>query len=231
MSRTFTAVCRDGTEKSITFKLVSLANGSLMVLCEDVTQCQQAREALIESENRFQQLVEHAADALFLHDKGKIIEVNQQACNSLGYTREDLLKMAVADLEVAINSQDLQKSWEHESKSPVTLRGTHRRKDGSTFPVEVRADDIIYGGRRLRLALVRDITERLEAGKALRQSELKYRRLVVAAPFGISIIGTNGRYKYLNPRFEKLFGYTIEDIPTGREWFPKLFRTPPTGKW
>ena len=96
-------------------------------------------------------------------------------------------------------------------------------RDGSTFPVEVRAGDIIYGGRHLRLALVRDISERLEAEEALRQSELKYRRLVVAAPFGISIIGTDGRYKYLNPKFERMFGYTLEDIPSGREWFPKAF--------
>ena len=83
--------------------------------------------------------------------------------------------------------------------------------------------DIIYGGRRLRLALVRDITERLEAEEALRQSELRYRTLVVAAPFGISIIGKNGRYKYLNPKFEEMFGYTLDDIPTGREWFAKAF--------
>ncbi len=55
------------------------------------------------------------------------------------------------------------------------------------------------------------------------ESELKYRRLVVAAPFGISIIGTDGRYKYLNPKFEKMFGYTLNDIPTGRQWFPKAF--------
>jgi PAS domain S-box-containing protein len=226
MSRTFTAVCKNGAEKIITFKLVALANRSRMVLCEDVTECHQAREALLESERQIRQLVEHAPDALFLHDKGKIIGVNQQACNSLGYTREELQTMAVADIEVAINPHDLQKSWERKPKSPVTLRGTHRRKDGSTFPVEVRAGDIIYGGRHLRLALVRDISERLKIEEALRQSELKYRTLAKAAPSGISIIGKDGRYKYLNPKFIKMFGYDLEDIPTGREWFPKAFPDP-----
>ncbi|MDD5641372.1 MAG: PAS domain S-box protein, partial [Syntrophales bacterium] len=169
--------------------------------------------------------VEHAADAFFVHDQGKILEVNQQACNSLGYSREELLKMTVADLEVSISSDDLRKSWE-QPKSPVTIRGTHRRKDGSTFPVEVRAGNIIYGGRHLRLALVRDITERLEAEEAVRQSEIKYRTLAEAAPSGISIIGKDGRYKYLNPKFEELFGYTLADIPTGREWFSKAFPDP-----
>jgi len=187
-----------------------------------IVERQQSQEALIESEKRFRQLVEYAADAFFLHDKGKIIEVNQQACNSLGYTREELQKMTIADLEVDISSEDLQKSWE-QPKSPVTIRGTHRRKDGSTFPVEVRAGDITYDGRSLRLALARDITERLQAEEALKQSEIKYRTLVEAAPFGISIIGKDGRYKYLNPKFEELFGYTLEDIPTGRDWVAQAY--------
>jgi PAS domain S-box-containing protein len=226
LSRTFTAVCKDGTEKVITFKLVALANRSRMVLCEDVTECYQAREALTESERGFRQLVEHAADALFLHDKGKIIEVNQQACNSLGYARKELQKMAISDIEAAISPHDLQKLWECKSKSPVTLRGTHRRKDGSTFPVEVRAGDIIYGGRHLRLALARDISERLKIEEAFRQSEIKYRGLAEAAPSGISVIGKDGRYKYLNPKFIKMFGYDLDDIPTGREWFPKAFPDP-----
>jgi PAS domain S-box-containing protein len=186
----------------------------------------QAEEASIESEKRFWQLLEHAADALFLHDKGRIIEVNQQACDSLGYTREELLKLTIADIEVAISSLDLQKLWEHQTDSQITIRGVHRRKGGSTFPVEVRAADIIYSGRPLRLALVRNITERLEIEEALRQSEMKYRTLVEAAPSGISIIGKDGRYKYLNPKFEKIFGYNLADIPTGREWFPKAFPDP-----
>jgi PAS domain S-box-containing protein len=223
MSRIFTVVCKNGTEKVINFKLVPLPNRSLMVICEDVTECHQAQDALVESERRFRQLVEHAADAVFLHDKGKITMVNQQACRSLGYDREELENMTIADIEVAINPQELQKSWGDQAKSPVTIRGVHRRKDGSTFPVEIRAADILYGGRQLRLALARDITERLKIEAALSQSEIKYRTLVEAAPSGISIIGKDGRYKYLNPKFIRMFGYSLEDIPTGREWFPKAF--------
>jgi PAS domain S-box-containing protein len=223
MSRIFTVVCKNGTEKIVNFRLVALANRSRMVLCEDVTECHQARQALVESERRFRQLVEHAADAVFLHDKGKIIMVNQQACTSLGYAREELQKMTIADIEAALGPQELQKSWKKQSKSPITIRGVHRRKDGSTFPVEVRAGDIIYDGQHLRLALVRDITDRLKIEEALGQSEIKYRNLAEAAPSGISIIGKDGRYKYLNPKFINMFGYNLDDIPTGREWFPKAF--------
>jgi PAS domain S-box-containing protein len=221
--QTFTVTCKDGTEKIINFRPVSLESGSQMVIYEDITDRHRAQEALIESERRFGQLVEHAADELVLHDNGRIIEVNQQTCDDLGYSREELLKMTVFDLEAGISPQDLQKIWEQKTASPFTVRGVHRRKDGSTFPVEVRVARFIYGGRSLLLALARDITERLQAEEALRQSELRYRRLVVAAPLGISIIGPNGRYKYLNPKFEKMFGYTLDVIPTGREWFLKAF--------
>ena len=78
-------------------------------------------------------------------------------------------------------------------------------------------------GSALVLKVGIDITERRQAEEALYQEKERYRILVEAAPSGISIIGKDGRYKYLNPKFERLFGYTLEDIPTGRDWFPKAF--------
>ncbi len=81
-------------------------------------------------------------------------------------------------------------------------------------------------GSLLVLEVGIDITKRLHAEEALRQSEIKYRTLVEAAPSGISIIGKDGRYQYLNPKFTKMFGYTLDDLPTGREWFRKAFPDP-----
>ena len=55
---------------------------------------------LHESEQRFRRLVDNAADAFFLHtEEGKILDVNKQACESLGYTREELLSMTIADID------------------------------------------------------------------------------------------------------------------------------------
>jgi len=60
--------------------------------------------------------------------------------------------------------------------------------------------------------------------KALQESEERYRILVEESPLGVSLIGKDGSYRYLNPKFVEIFGYTLEEIPTGKEWFRKAYR-------
>jgi len=93
------------------------------------------------------------------------------------------------------------------------------RKNGDEFPMRLEARNIPYKGENVRTVEFRDITERKLADKALRESEEKFRTLVEKSPLGISLIGNDGQYKYVNPQFTKIFGYTIEDTPTGKEWF------------
>ena len=145
-----------------------------------------AQEALQESESRFRQLVEQAVDAFFLHDMdGRLIDVNRQACDSLGYTRNELLEMSVTDIEVAHPPEPLETRLdEMEVGTAVILDASHRRKDGSTFPVEVHVGVIDSGGRKLALALARDVTERHEAERKLEQVQ------VLAQAWKMEALGT-----------------------------------------
>ncbi len=68
-----------------------------------------------------------------------------------------------------------------------------------------------------------DLTERKRAEQALRESEAKFRTLVEKSPLGIALIGDGGDVEYINPQFTNIFGYTIEDIPTGKSWFKKSY--------
>jgi PAS domain S-box-containing protein len=115
------------------------------------------------------QIIDRAGDALFLHDlEGKILEVNRQACLSLGYTREELIRLTVADIEADYPAQSLPDLWKEITRAgPVTLHGVHRRKDGVTFPVEIRLGGVEQGERLLMLASVRDITQRERAERSL----------------------------------------------------------------
>ena len=151
----------------------------VLAIVRDVTERKRTEETLRESEERFRTLVEHAADAFFLHDlKGKLVDVNQRACDSLGYTREELLALSVPDVEIDYDSRRVGELWNPMVPGvPVTAEGTHRRKDGTTFPVEVRLGMFELGGRQFMLALARDVTERKRAEEELRNSREQLRNL------------------------------------------------------
>jgi PAS domain S-box-containing protein len=130
---------------------------------------------LRQSEGRFRLLVDQAADAMLLWDAtGRIIDVNRRACESLGYTRPRLLSMNLSQLEVGIDQQELAQIPARAAQGPLTLAGTHRRADGTEFPVEARIGLMEWAGQTLVLALARDISDRLHAEKLLlEQSHLR----------------------------------------------------------
>ncbi len=149
-----------------------------------------------ESERRFRHLVDNAGDAFFLRtEQGKILDVNRRACDSLGYTRKELLSMTIMDVDVTFGSINLaQYSKRPAEEYPLTFEGAHRRKDGTAFPVEIRLAPLDLGGQRLMLALARDITDRKRAETALREEQRVLRDMLE-----------------LHERDRKLMAYEIHD--------------------
>jgi PAS domain S-box-containing protein len=134
--------------------------------CQDITKRKEAEEALRQSEERYRRLVEQAVDSFCIIDReGKILDVNQETCDSLGYSREELLGLSIPDIcpesTLPLSDEDWDR-WVH-NPTPVTLERTLQRKDGSTLPVEIRVGLIELNNRHLIFALARDMTERKEA--------------------------------------------------------------------
>jgi PAS domain S-box-containing protein len=133
------------------------------------------------SEQRFRLLVENAADGFFLHDdNGRILNINQRASELLGYSREELLKMNVMDFEVGFQPEEHHElTWKRPASDfPINVDGVHRRKDGSTYPAEIRINCLETGGNRLIMAIARDVTERKAAEEALRKEQRFLRHLI-----------------------------------------------------
>ncbi len=141
----------------------------MATFARDTTERQKAEAALRESEGRFRHLVEQAGEAIFVYDlTGRLIDVNQEACDSLGYPRSQLLTMSTRDIDPDPESEKTADRWKNMVPGvAVTLEGTLRRQDGTTFPTEARVAVFRSEGQKLVLALVRDITERKRAQETL----------------------------------------------------------------
>jgi PAS domain S-box-containing protein len=143
----------------------------------DITERKRAEQELREGETRFRTFVDHAGDALFVYDleQKTVVDVNREACKSLGYTRQELVGNTPAAYHLDSYQAEME-SVAQRAMAGETVFDTHwhMRKDGTVFPVEVHTTLVSYTGRGFLLMVARDISDRLQAEeqrKRLRQLE------------------------------------------------------------
>jgi two-component system, sensor histidine kinase and response regulator len=190
------------------------APGYLIAIVQDISQRKRLEEALRESERRFRTFVDHATDAFFLQDDQLVIvDVNRQACLSLGYTRDELVGMTPLDFDPDVTPAMLEEFGRRlDTGEMLVFESRHRRNDGSVFPVEVRGRPFWEGGRRLTVALARDITVHKRAEEVLRESERRFRILAEALPHMVWTAQPDGATDYYNARTTEYTGLTSEQL-------------------
>jgi len=139
----------------------------------DITERKRVEEALRLTQFAF----DKASIAIFRSGMGEqILNVNEQACKSLGYSREELCKMRIIDIDPFVSVEDLNNLWQKIlEKGVITFEATHRRKDGTTFPVEITANLLEFEGNKYSITFVRDITSQKndEKQKAMIEAHLR----------------------------------------------------------
>ena len=196
--------------------------------CTDITALRHTEAALRASEQRFRVFVDHAADAFFLQDdRGRILDVNRQACEGLGYTRDELIGMTPADFDLdltpALVEDRIRTLMAGET---VAFEARHRRKDGTVFPVEVRGKAFWEGGRGFLVSLARDVATRKQAEAAARAAEDLLRLITDNLPALISYIDRDFRYRLNNRAYEDWFhhpraemaGRHVRDVLGAAAW-------------
>jgi PAS domain S-box-containing protein len=172
----------------------------------DETERRQAEAQIEEQRRRLQALFELSLDAIVMTDStGRYVDVNPAACELLGYSRAELLGMAVPDVTDPQELPRFQPLW-RQFLETGTLSGEYlvRRKDGATRVVEFRAVANILPD--LHLSVMRDITERRRTREALRASEERFQGFMENSPLIAFIKDEAGRYVYVNRHLAELFG-------------------------
>ena len=173
---------------------------------------QRTRE-LSESEKRYRALFEQSIDAIVIHEKGNIKDVNNRACELLGYNREQLLEMTIFDFHVDLEREKAKESI-NRIENDVYIETQLIRADRELIDVEISANVINFETHSVQ-AVIRDITERKRAEKKLRESEEKYRTTIESSNDGIAIL-QDDKHLYVNSSFAQIHGYGSPEEVVGK---------------
>jgi len=176
----------------------------------DITERKQMEEELKASEKRLRQLADSTFEGILIHDKSKILDVNQSVCRMSGYNYEELIGKSIIDYvpspykEYVLNSLQYLSSDSHEIKMT--------RKDGSVFDAEVRGKPITYDGKRARVVAFHDISERKNMEKALHDSRELYKLITDNMADSMWLMNMDLKVLWISPSVERNTGYSLEEI-------------------
>jgi PAS domain S-box-containing protein len=178
----------------------------------DITERKQSEHAL--------HLTRHAIDVAALafewyDDTGRIIDVNTQCCKDLGYSRDEMLQLRLCDIDPDFPVEQWDSVWQHiKASGSLTAETTHRRKDGSLFPVLVTANHVEFDGREYIFTYAQDVTERNRVERELKATQPAIHHASAAFEW----INAEGQVISCNIQAHRALGYERDEFVGLRVW-------------
>ncbi|MEM9503352.1 MAG: PAS domain S-box protein, partial [Cyanobacteria bacterium P01_E01_bin.43] len=168
---------------------------------------EQRTQALLESETRYQALVDHAPDAILLADaQGHLLEGNTQAENLLGYTPEELRQLHFTQLHPPEERETLQSRF-----GEPTVETLIACKDGSTKPVEISSSRFTVNGKTFVQGIFRDITERKQAELALQAKTTEHELVFQGSAAGLWTWDIQTGEAHISSRYQQILGFAADE--------------------
>ncbi|MDR3460652.1 MAG: PAS domain S-box protein [Verrucomicrobiae bacterium] len=188
-----------------------------MTALRDITERKIAEQALRESEEKFSKAFRASPDGLAISEleTGRFIEVNPGYCELYGLRREEMLGRTSIEAGIWVNPQD-RVHLVAELKAAGVVRGYEvrmRTRTGGQKIILLSAETIELGGQTCFVSVLHDVTDRMQAEQALRESEEKFSKAFHTSPDVMSIADLEtGRYLDVNEAHEKVFGFKREEV-------------------
>lgn len=179
------------------------------------------------SDIRFKRLFNHLTDAVYyfkIYDDGSagnFIEVNETACQRLGYSREEMLALSPKDID-GLEAEEIKPIIDDVyDNDSTTFETVHVRKDGGRIPVEIKTHRFVVEGEMYLLSVCRDITERKNSEREIREAKEQFENIVESSTNGITIL-QDGKWVFANKAALTLFDAKTKEELLGRSIYDML---------
>jgi len=205
------SIVRDATEGPV----------AVVYVASDYTERKRAEEALRDSEHRYRTLFDSNPLPMWIYDFEtlRFVAVNEAAVQHYGYSRDELMSMKITEIRPQQDVPSVMNLLPSISgrRGPNMFR--HLKKDGTVIDVDITSFEFVSGGRRTRLVIAQDVTERRRNEDVLRRSEQQYRLLFERNLAGVYRTTVDGRILECNDAMAHIFGYgTREELMTHTAW-------------
>jgi diguanylate cyclase (GGDEF)-like protein/PAS domain S-box-containing protein len=225
---------KDGTkryiETSVSLRKDALGNPvGFRGIIRDITEHKKAEESLRQSEEKYRTILESIEEGYCEVDlTGNFTFFNDSMCRIFGYPKEELMGMNNRQYTDQENAKKLYQAFNQVYRTGKSHRGYDYeiiRKNGTKRYIETSVSlrkDALGNPVGFR-GIVRDITEHRKFERVLQQERETFFSILQKEPYGALLIDADDTFLYVNPEFTAITGYTIKDVPNGKEWLRKAF--------